>query len=58
MADLAAETGVPVELREDQPTIRKQVIWTYAEGWSADAFGKFMGALLEEGDRTRPSSTD
>ena len=47
-----------MESRADQPTIMKQVVWTYAEGWSADAFGKFMGALLEEGDRTRPGSAD
>ena len=47
-----------MEVREDQQTIRKQVIWNYAEGWSSDAFGKFMGALLEESDRTRPSFAD
>ena len=47
IGDLAAEAGVPMESREDQQIIRKQVIWHYAEGWSSDTFGKLMGSLLE-----------
>jgi len=55
---LADRLAVPMEPRGDSRIIRRQVIFTYAEGWSSDSFGRLIGALLATPDSTRRLSDD
>ena len=55
---LVDRDDVPTEPRGESRIIRRQIIYTYAEGWSSDAFGRMLGSLLATPDSTRDPTDD